>query len=103
MASPAIRSNDIIPPPATTQTASAVAKPDIRTTDPITLSVLSGDIDDIVQHALHLWKNDAIAINNRTNTNESSPFINDEDFLLADLLQRSENDQQNIHLHSIGN
>jgi len=64
---------------------------------------LSGDIDDIVQHALHLWKNDAIAINNRTNTNESSSFINDEDFLLADLLQRSENDQQNIHLHSIGN
>jgi len=34
--------------------------------------------------------------------NETLPFINEEDFLLADLLQRSENEQQNILLRSIG-
>lgn len=31
---------------------------------------------------------------NNTNSNESVPFDNDTDFLLADLLQRNENDQQ---------
>jgi hypothetical protein len=34
--------------------------------------------------------------------NETLPFTNEEDFLLADLLQRSENEQQNILLRSIG-
>ncbi len=100
----AIRSNIITSPAATTQTASssAVAKPDIITTEPITLSVLSADIDDIVQHAFDTWKNEAIPINNQTNINETLPFTNEEDFLLADLLQRSENEQQNILLRSLG-
>jgi hypothetical protein len=35
--------------------------------------------------------------------NETLPFTNDEDYLLAELLQRSENDQQNMLLRSIGN
>jgi hypothetical protein len=90
-------------PTANTQTASAIAKPDIITTDPITLSLLSADLDDIVQHAFDAWKNSAMTINNQTNMNETLPFDNDEDFLLADLLQRGENDQQNILLHSIDN
>ncbi len=93
----AIRSNGILMPTTiSSQTASAMAKPDIiTTTEPITLSVLSADIDDIVQHAFETWKNE-------TAPNETLPFTNEEDFLLADLLQRSENEQQNLHLRSIG-
>jgi hypothetical protein len=91
-------------PATTTQTAasSVVVKPEIITTEPITLSVLSADIDDIVQHAFDTWKNETIPINNQTNINETIPFTNEEDFLLADLLQRSENEQQNMILRSIG-
>jgi hypothetical protein len=104
VASPAVRSNDVTTIPITnTQTASAIAKPDIITTDPITLSVLSADIDDIVQHAFEAWKNSAMTMNNQTNMNETLPFNTDDEFLLADLLQRSENDQQNILLHSLDN
>lgn len=42
-------------------------------------------------------------INNQIDLNETLPFTNEEDFLLADLLQRSENEQQNILIHSLGN
>jgi hypothetical protein len=35
--------------------------------------------------------------------NETLPFTNEEDFLLADLLQRNDNDQQNTLLRPIGN
>ncbi|CAF4020532.1 unnamed protein product [Rotaria sp. Silwood2] len=101
--SPTVRSNDMTTASTTIQTASAVAKPDIITTDPVTLSVLSADIDDIVQHAFDRWKNDTMPLNNQTNMNETLPFNSDEDFLLADLLQRSENDQQNILLRSTDN
>ena len=101
----AIRSNLITTPATTTQTAasSVVAKPEIITTEPITLSVLSADIDDIVQHAFDAWKAETTPINNQTNINETLPFNNEEeDFLLANLLQRSENEQQNLILRSIG-
>ena len=103
IASPTGRSSDMTTVPTTTQTASTIANSDIITTDPVTLSVLSTDIDHIVQHAFEAWKNDTIQINNQTNMNEILPFHNDEDFLLSDLLQRSENDRQNILLRSIGN
>lgn len=104
IASPTGRSNDTtVAPTATTQTASAVAKPDIITTDPITLSVLSADFEDIVQHAFERWKHDSISTNNQNNANETLPFNTDNDYLLAEFLQRTENDQQNMHLHSIGN
>ncbi|CAF1110177.1 unnamed protein product [Rotaria sordida] len=101
--SPAARSNDMTTASTTIQTASAVAKPDIITTDPVTLSVLSADIDDIVQHAFDRWKNDTLPVNNQTNMNETLSFNSNEDFLLADLLQRTDNDQQNILLHPIDN
>ncbi|CAF5052167.1 unnamed protein product, partial [Rotaria magnacalcarata] len=56
IASPAVRPNDVATTSTastttTTQAASSVANPDIITTDPVTLSVLSTDIDNIVQHA----------------------------------------------------
>lgn len=41
-------------------------------------------------------------INNQTNINETLPFNSEEDFLLADLLQRTENEQQNLLLRSPG-
>lgn len=96
----AIRSNPVTT--TTIQTASSssvVAKPEMISTEPITLSVLSADIDDIVQHAFDTWKNETIPINH----NDTLAFTNEEDFLLADLLQRTENDQQNILLRSLGN
>ncbi|CAF4362947.1 unnamed protein product, partial [Adineta steineri] len=88
VASPAMRSNDVMAPTTTAQTAAsaAAAKSDVMTTDPVTFSVLSADIEDIVQHALHVWKNDAIVINNQNNTNEALPFNNEENFLFADFL-----------------
>lgn len=103
----AIRSNLINTPATTTATAasSVVAKPEIITTDPMTLSVLSADIENIVQHALDSWKNEARPINDQTNMNQTLPFNNneEEDFLLADLLQRTENEQQqNLLLRPLG-
>lgn len=101
----AIRSNLITAPATTTQTASSsvVAKPEIITTEPITLSVLSADIDNIVQHAFDAWKNESRPMHNQMNMNETIPFNNEEeDFLLADLLQRSENEQQNLFLRQMG-
>lgn len=101
----AIRSNLITNPATTTATAasSVVAKPEIITTDPITLSVLSADIENIVQHALDSWKNEARPMNDQTNINQTLPFNNEEeDFLLADLLQRTENEQQNLLLRPLG-
>ena len=100
----AIRSNMITTPATTTQTAasSVVVKPEIITTEPITLSILTADIDDIVQHAFDTWKNETIPINNQTNNNETLPFNNEEEFLLSDLLQRTENEQQNMLRRSLG-
>jgi hypothetical protein len=99
----AIRSNPVTTTTIQTASSSVVAKPEMISTEPITLSVLSADIDDIVQHAFDTWKNETTPINNQTNMNETLPFTNDEDYLLAELLQRSENDQQNMLLRSIGN
>jgi hypothetical protein len=100
VASPAVRSSDIA---TVTTIASAAAKPDIITTDPVTLSVLSADIDDVVQRVFDTWKNETMPIDTQMNMNETLPFNNDDDFLLADILQRSENEQQAIFLRSIGN
>ncbi|CAF1166698.1 unnamed protein product [Rotaria magnacalcarata] len=108
IASPAVRPNDVATTSTastttTTQAASSVANPDIITTDPVTLSVLSTDIDNIVQHAFDRWKNESMAMNNQPSImNESLPFNND-DFLLADFLQRSENDQPHVVLRSSDN
>ncbi|CAF0782676.1 unnamed protein product [Adineta steineri] len=105
VASPAMRSNDVMAPTTTSQTAAsaAAAKSDVMTTDPVTFSVLSADIEDIVQHALHVWKNDAIVINNQNNTNEALPFNNEENFLFADFLQRNSDEQQNSFIHPMDN
>lgn len=96
----ALRSNPITTTQAGGGAAAAssiILQPDLLTNEPITLSVLSADIDDIVQHAFETWKNEMTE-----NTNETLSYPNEEDFLLADLLQRSENEQQNIILHSMG-
>ena len=102
----ALLSNLISTLATTTQTvaSSVVAKPEIVTTEPIALSVLSADIDNIVQHAFDTWKNESRPMNNQMNMNETLPFNNEEeDFLLADLLQRSENEQQqNLFLRPLG-
>ncbi|CAF1442576.1 unnamed protein product [Adineta ricciae] len=106
VASPASRLNDIAASsvPTTTQTsASTLVKPDGIAPDPITLSVLSADIDDIVQHALHVWKNDTLALNTSNHSNEILPFTNNEDLLLANILQRTSTDQPNAHLQPMDN
>jgi len=97
----ALRSNPITTNQAS-GSSSIVIQPDMLSNEPITLSVLSADIDDIVQHAFETWKNENISANNQTNINETMTFANEEDFLLADLLERSENEQQNMILRSIG-
>ena len=105
VASPASRLSDIAASSAatTTQTsASTLMKPDGIASDPLTLSVLSADIDDIVQHALHVWKNDALALNTSNHSNEILPFTNNEDLLLANILQRASTDQPNALLHPMG-
>jgi hypothetical protein len=63
--------------------ASAAAKSNsTTTTNPVPLSLLSVDTDDELQCAFDEWKY------------ESSAFLTDEDFLLADILERSANDDE---------
>ena len=80
----------------------ATAQPDITSADQLALSVLSPDIDHVMQRTIPAWKNEAISTNNTNHHNQLSRMDHSDDYRLADILQRNENDQQNMFLRCLG-
>ena len=98
--SPSVRSNELTTP--ATAAATTLTKPDIITTDAATLNAISADFDSAMQRTIDAWKNETLPTTHPTSSKEPFAFNDDEDFLLADILQRSDNEQQNMLLRSLG-
>ena len=100
----AIRSSEIPVTPAnvTVTIAAPVSEPVATTPDPVTISVLSADIDQVMQRTIDTWRNEAMPGNNSTEYNPPLAFNPDDDYLLAEILQRRENEQQNLFLRCLG-
>jgi hypothetical protein len=97
--SPAVRPNDTATVTATMTSTGIAVKPDVTSSDRARLNACSTDIDHVMQRTMDIRKTDTRVDNNST---VPSPFNPDDDFILADILQRSEIDQQNILLRCIG-
>lgn len=74
----------------TTNSSAATAKPDTTSADQTTLALLSADIDNVMQRTIDAWKNEAMSNNHS------------DDYLLADILQRSEHEQPNMFFRCLG-
>lgn len=96
--SPAVRASDgssanTTNATAAVTTATAMPKPDTNIVDQTTLSLLSADIDDVMQRTIDAWKNEAMSNN---------PSNHPEEYLFADILQHNELDQQTMFLRCLG-
>ena len=93
----ALRTSEIPVAPANTTVTVAASEPAATSADQVTLSVLSADIEQAMQRTLDTWRNEAMPAHN-----QPMIFNPDDDYLLADILQRSENEQQNLFLRCLG-
>jgi hypothetical protein len=81
---------------ARSSTVSAAAKSNSITTDPIISNISSDENDNEVQCAFNASKYETTTFHN------TLPFIIDENMMLANILERNSNDEQNIILQSNG-
>jgi len=75
---------------------STAAKSNSITTDPIISNISSDENDNEVQCAFNASKYESTTFHN------TLPFIIDENMMLANILERNSNDEQNIILQSNG-
>ncbi|CAF1252060.1 unnamed protein product [Adineta steineri] len=75
------------------QVAAAAAKPNSLITDPLTINIIPDENDAEVQNAFNASKY------NSTIFSDALPFVIDENVMLANILKRNTNSEQNIVLH----